>query len=268
MRSEKKTPRLVTDHLIPVTDHQSPASSDELTLDSLRRFDLAIAQPRQGYRFSLDALLLADFVACADDARLADLGTGCGVIPLLLCRRFGSATAVGFESNGSMARLAAENARRNGLEQRAAFVERDILELRRHYPVSSFDGVTANPPFRTPQSGRISPRAGRDTARHESSAGLSDFLATAKYLVKPGGRIWFVHLPERLAEFIHVAAGLNLSLLRLRMVHPDQGSPARIFLAELAKGRKGTTMVLPPLLVRRQDGAYTAEAGRILGETP
>lgn len=251
-----------------VTGHQSPATGDELTLDSLRRFDLTIAQPRQGYRFSLDALLLADFVACPDDARLADLGTGCGVIPLVLCRRLPGATALGFDSNGDMARLAAENARRNGLEPRVAVVERDILELRRHYPVSSFDGVTANPPFRTPQSGRISPRAGRDTARHESSAGLFDFLATAKYLVRPGGRIWFVHLPDRLTEFIHVAARLNLSLLRLRMVHPDPGSPARIFLAELAKGRKGSTIVLPPLLVRGQDGGYTTEAGRILGETP
>ncbi len=241
--------------------------SEELTLDSLRRFDLAIAQPRQGYRFSLDALLLADFVACADDARLADLGTGCGVIPLVLCRRLPGATALGFDSNGDMARLAAENARRNGLEQRVAFVEQDILELRRHYPVSSFDGVTANPPFRTPRSGRTSPRAGRDMARHESTAGMADFLAMAKYLVRPGGRIWFVHLPDRLAEFIHGAAGLNLSLLRLRMVHPNPGSPARIFLAELAKGRKGSTIVLPPLLVRGQDGGYTAEAGRILGET-
>lgn len=250
------------------TSHQSSATGDQLTLDSLRRFDLTIAQPAQGYRFSLDALLLADFVACADDARIADLGTGSGIIPLILCRCFPVATAVGFDSNAAMAGVAMENARRNGLDQRVEFVESDILELRRQYPVSSFDGVTANPPFRPPQSGRISPKAGRDRARHESTAGMVDFLATAKYLVKPGGRIWFVHHPDRLAEFIHCSAGLNLSLLRLRMVHPDLAAPARIFLAELAKGRKGATTVLPPLLVRGRDGEYTPEAGRILGEPP
>jgi tRNA1Val (adenine37-N6)-methyltransferase len=241
--------------------------SEEITFDSLRRFDLCIAQPRQGYRFSLDALILADFVACDDDARIADLGTGSGVIPLILCRRFPAATGVGFDSNPSMAELAGENARRNGLEQRATFEARDILELRKRYPVSSFDGVVANPPFRTPGSGRISPQAGRDTARHESTAGMANFLATAKYLVTPRGKIWFVHLPDRLAEFIHRAAGLNLSLLRLRMVHPAPDAPARIFLAELAKGRKGATAVLPPLIVRDQDGAYTSEASRILGES-
>jgi tRNA1Val (adenine37-N6)-methyltransferase len=239
---------------------------EEVTFDALRRFDLCLAQPRKGYRFSLDALILADFVACADDARIADLGTGSGVIPLILCRRFPAATGVGFDSNPSMAELAGENARRNGLEQRATFEARDILELRKRYPVSSFDGVVANPPFRTPGSGRISPKAGRDTARHESTAGLSDFLATAKYLVKPCGKIWFIHLPDRLAEFIHRAAGLNLSLLRLRMVHPDPDAPARIFLAELAKGRKGGCVVLPPLILRDRDGAYSCEASRMLGE--
>lgn len=251
----------------PFTGHRSPAGSEELTLDSLRRFDLAIAQPARGYRFSLDALILADFVACADDARTVDLGTGCGIIPLILCRRFEAARGVGVDSNGAMAELAAENARRNGLEERVTFFPHDILDVRKRFPVSSFDGVTANPPFRTPQSGRVSPRAGRDRARHESTAGMADFLAAAKYLVRPGGRIWFVHLPDRLAEFIHLAAGLNLSLLRLRMVHPDPNAPARIFLAELAKGRKGTTVVLPPLIIRGQDGAYTSEASRILGES-
>lgn len=240
--------------------------SEEITLDELRRFDLCIAQPGRGYRFSLDALLLADFVACPEDARIVDLGTGCGVIPLTLCRRFPAATAVGVENNPFMAGLARDNALRNGLEQRVRIVGRDILELRRLYPVSSFDTVTANPPFRTPDSGRTSPRAGRDTARHESTAGLAHFLEAAKYLVTPAGRIFFIHHPDRLAEFIHQAALLRLALLRLRLVHGSMGAPARIFLAELAKGRRGTTVVPPPLIVYGADGAYTPEVRRMLGE--
>jgi len=249
-----------------LTSHQSRITGEELTLDHLRRYDLTIAQPRHGYRFSLDPLLLADFVSCAGDARIADLGTGSGIIPLILCRRFGSATAIGLDSNGAMAGLAGENARRNGLGERMEFFHHDILDIRRLFPVSSFDVVTANPPFRTPRSGRISPRTGRDTARHESTTGIAGFLDVAKYLVKPSGRIWFIYHPDRLTEMIHLAAGLKLSLLRLRMVHGNPGAPCGMFMAEMAKGRKGATIVLPPLIIRDGNGDYTSEARLILGE--
>ena len=239
---------------------------DAVSLDTVRRYDLSISQPLNGYRFSLDALLLADFVACSDTARLADLGTGSGIIPLILCRRFGAATAIGLDNNAAMVGLATENSRNNGLAERVEFLPHDILDARKLFPVSSFDGITANPPFRTPESGRTSPRAGRDTARHESTAGMAEFLNAAKYLVKPTGRIWFIHHPDRLAEFIHQAAELKLSLLRLRMVHGSITSPARIFLAELAKARKGATCVLSPLIIHNGDGSYTPEAKQILGE--
>lgn len=238
---------------------------EDVTEDELGRYGLRIAQPAAGYRFSLDALLLAEFVDAPDAARFADLGTGCGVIPLILCRRFPAATAVGIESNDAMAGLARDNVAGNGLADRVGIVCDDVVNLKRLFPVSSFDGVTANPPFRTPESGRLSPRAGRDTARHESSAGIDDFLAVAKYLVRPGGRIWFVYHPDRLAEFIHAAGAMKLCLLRLRMVHGRSDAPARIFLAELAKGRKGATTVMPPLIVFGPDGEYTPELRAMLG---
>jgi len=237
---------------------------EQISQDTVRRFDLCISQPVNGYRFSLDALLLADFVTCSDSAHIMDLGTGSGIIPLILCRRLAAATAVGVDNNEAMAELARENAFRNGLSDRVEIIPRDILDVKKLFPVSSFDGVTVNPPFRTPESGRISPKTGRDTARHESTAGIGDFLTTAKYMVKPAGRIWFIYHPDRLAEFIHQATTLKLSLLRLRMVHGTITSPARIFLAELAKGRKGATVVLPPLVIRGEDGAYTPEARLIL----
>jgi len=236
-----------------------------VTLDGLGRYGLKIAQPVDGYRFSLDAVLAADFASSAESARFADLGTGCGVIPLILCRRFSGVSVVGMESNKAMAELARDNAARNGMTDRVRIVCEDVATAKSLFPVSSFDGVIANPPFRTPVSGRVSPKAGRDTARHESTAGIADFLAAAKYLVTPAGRIAFVYHPDRLAEFIHCAAELKLALLRLRMVHGTLDAPAKIFLAELAKGRKGTTTVLPPLIVYGADGAYTAEMRGILG---
>lgn len=232
--------------------------------DTLGRHGLDVRQPERGYRFSLDALLLAGFARLPEGAAVADLGTGCGIIPLVLARSRADVSCVAVESNPEMAALAVENARVNRLEERIEVICDDILNHRR-FPDSSFDVVLANPPFRTPHSGRISPHAGRDAARHETSAGLSDFLAAAKYLVKPSGRICFVYLPSRLAELISCARDMKLAVLRLRMVHGNEHAIAKIFLVELAKGRRGELKVEPPLFVRDASGNYTAEAATILG---
>ena len=224
---------------------------EAITLDEIRRFRLMVGQPVNGYRFSLDALLLAEFVNCPDFSRIADLGTGCGVIPMILCRRFSGTEAVGIENNSTMAALAQENVERNGLIDQIQTISCDITEIKSLYPVSSFDGIVSNPPFRAQGTGRISPKSGRDTARHEATAGIADFLATAKYLVKPSGRIWFVYHPDRFAEFIQCATQLKLSLLRLQMVHSSHDSPAKIFLAELVKGRKGELRIEAPIILQK-----------------
>jgi tRNA1Val (adenine37-N6)-methyltransferase len=236
------------------------------TVDELRAYGLRVTQPRDGYRFSLDPLLLCDFAKALPSARIIDLGTGCGVIPLILALKASDTTIVGVELQGEMAELAARNVILNGLEDRVEIVCADIHLLRKRFPVSSFDLVIANPPYRKPGSGRVSPRAGRDLARHESTAGLGDFLSVAKYLVRPGGHICFICHPSRLAEFIRLAGELKLALLRIRMVHGSPAAGASMFLAELAKGRKGDTVVLPPLFVHDGWGEYSDEARRILGE--
>lgn len=238
----------------------------EETNDELRGCNLRIIQPRHGYRFSLDPLLLCDFADVHEAGRAIDLGTGCGVISLLLARRNLSARFVGVELQPEMAELASRNVAINGLSDRIAILNEDILGLRAHFPVSSFDLVVVNPPFRKRGTGRISPKAGRDDARHESTATLRDFLAVAKYLVKPQGRICFIHHPSRFAEFMSEAVAQKLAPLRLRMVHGTPDAEARMFLVELVKGRGGELTVLSPLVVRGADSNYTAEVAAILGE--
>ena len=235
------------------------------SLDTLRKHDVSLRQPAQGYRFSLDALLLAEFIRIPAQAAVADLGTGCAVIPLVLARRSPDARFVAFENNSDMAALANENVRTNGLDGRIEIVVDDILNLRPRFPVSSFNVVISNPPFRSPHSGKTSPHAGRDTARHETTAGLADFLAAAKYLIKPTGRIFFIYPPSRLAEFIRCAGELKLAVLRLRMIHGTGQAVAKMFLAELAKGRLGDVTIEPPLIVYDQQGEYTDEVARTLG---
>jgi tRNA1(Val) A37 N6-methylase TrmN6 len=238
----------------------------EETIDELRRYGLRIVQPRDGYRFSLDPLLLAEFAGVRDGEKVIDLGTGCGVIPLVLARRFGAARFVGVELQEEMAALAARNVALNGLSERIEIVADDVQSLRKHYPASAFDRVLANPPFRKSGSGKVSPMAGRDLARHESTAGLADFLAAAKYLVRPGGGICFVYHVSRLPELLTEAMKLKLAPVRFRMVHGDVRAGARMVLMELTKGRRCDLEVLPPLLVYDGEGKYSDEMNMILGE--
>ncbi len=237
----------------------------EETIDELRAYDLRIIQPRHGYRFSLDPLLLCDFAGMDVGEEAIDLGTGCGIMPLILGRKVAGGHLTGVECQSGMARLAERNVTLNGLCDRIAIWHRDILEVKEFLPASSFDLVIANPPYRKRGSGRVSPKPGRDHARHESTAQLADFLAAAKYLVKLTGRICFIYHPVRLMEFLVEAAALKLAPLRLRMVHGSMGAEARMFLVELVKGRKGDLVILPPLFVYGRDGGYTEEMARIYG---
>lgn len=237
-----------------------------VTQDELKLFDLQLFQPRQGYRYSLDALLLARF--CAElkaGGRIIDLGAGCGIISLVLARVNPAASVVAVENNPDMATLVERNILHNDLVGRVFVHSEDIINLRKSYPHSTFDLVVSNPPFRTPASGKVSPLVGRNAARHETTAGLSDFLAVAKYLVKPGGKICFIQHPSRLTDFIAHAMELKLALHRLRMVHDRVAAPATMFLAELAKGSRRGLMVEAPLILRDERGNNSDEVAEMLG---
>lgn len=237
--------------------------AEKETLDQLTGYDLRIVQPRHGYRFSLDPLLLADFAGVRPGERAVNLGTGCGVIALLLARLEESCSVTGVEFQPEMAGIAERNIRLNELSPRVEVVSADVVSLKTRFPVDSFDLVVSNPPYRRPGTGKVSPRAGRDDARHETSATLTDFMAAAKYLVKPSGRICFVYHTCRLAELMAQAALQKLGVLRLRMVHGNLDAPARMFLVELVKGRVGELRVEPPLVVRGDHGGYSEEKLRI-----
>lgn len=237
----------------------------EETLDELRRYGLKLNQPRHGYRFSLDPLLLCDFSAIREGEEGVDLGTGCGVMPLILSRCAAGTRLVGVESQEAMATLAERNVSLNGLSDRVRIVHADVLDVRSLFAPSSFDLVVSNPPYRKRGTGRISPKPGRDQARHELTASLADFLAASKYLVKPGGRICFIYHPSRLPELLTEAAALKLCPLRLRMVHGNAAAEARMVLVEMVKGRKGELRVMTPFFVYGEDGEYTAETEAILG---
>ena len=158
---------------------------DELTRDELKRFQLTLLQPRDGYRFTLDPLLLCDFCQADNEVQIADLGSGNGVMALVLARMASNARVFAFEQDAATAALGRENASLNGLADRVCVVHEDILQVRRHLPVSCCDLVVSNPPYRKQGRGRLNPHPGKLAARHETTAGLADFLAAAKYRVRP-----------------------------------------------------------------------------------
>src|SRR6185369_9945642 len=238
---------------------RAECSIDE-TEDLLRDCDLKIIQPKEGHRFSLDPLVLCDFVG-RRVGRILDLGTGCGIIPLVMARKAPDALITGVEFQADMASLARRNVAGNGLSGRVTVIESDILALKGLLESESFDLVLSNPPYRKQGEGKISPKAGRDLARHESTASLADFLATAKRMVKPGGSVCMIYHPERMAEFLAACRDINLCPVRLQMVHGDFSLPARMFLVELLKGRKRALEVLPPIAVKESIYGESQQAG-------
>lgn len=228
------------------------------SLDELRPAGLHIIQAKRGYRFSLDPVLLSDFVQVADCDRLADLGTGAGVLPLLLAARTALKHIVGVEIQPELADRARRSVLLNGLQERIDILQGDLRGLHKRLPPQTFDVVVSNPPFRRPGTGRQAPDAERAAARHELAGGLSDFLRAAAYLLRDGGRFHVIYLAERLTELLTAMQNLRLEPKRLRCVHPRLSEAANLVLVEGRKGGRSGLLVEPPLCV--YDGnTYSAE---------
>ncbi|PLX82200.1 MAG: SAM-dependent methyltransferase [Desulfuromonas sp.] len=247
------------------TQDQEWAGPDE-TLDELRLGGLKIIQGRKGYRFSLDPVLLCAFASIGEGEAVADLGTGSGVIPLVVARRTGADRVLGIEIQRVLADRARRSVRLNGLEGRVEILEGDLRGLREELEPRSFDVVLANPPFRRSGTGRHAPTAERAMARHELAGGLEDFLGAAAYLLPEGGRFYIVFLAERLAELLSLMGRARLEPRRLRCVHPRQGEEARMVLVEGRKGGGSGLVVMPPLVIYGGPGReYSPEVLAIYG---
>ncbi len=240
------------------------------TLDSIkiRSFEVKVYQAENGYRFSLDALLLADFPALKSCKNILELGAGSGVVSLLLALKYPKARVTGVEIQESLYRRAARNAEINGLSDRANFIHADLREIPKILPIGSFELCVMNPPFRKTGTGRISPGDERATARHELKGGIEEAIKTARIMLKNMGRLCLVYHPERLGELITLMKSNALEPKRLRFIHSHKGDRARMMLVEAVKdGAPGVT-VLPPLFVYEREKEYTAEMREFYGFLP
>jgi tRNA1Val (adenine37-N6)-methyltransferase len=213
------------------------------TLDGVWSESVRIIQHREGYRFSLDSVLLAEFAAPARGLGV-DLGTGSGVVALALLHRSPDAQMLGLELQPLLASRASRASALNGLQGRFGVVLGDI----RRPPLlpGRFDFAVSNPPYRPASDGRLSPTSERAIARHEVACALSDVVGAARRLLRDGGRLSMVYPAERLADLLSGLESAALRARRLQLVHPKPGEPARMVLVEAEKGGRSLLTVLPP----------------------
>jgi tRNA1Val (adenine37-N6)-methyltransferase len=223
----------------------APLTRADETLDSFLNGELRIIQSRRGYRFSVDALLLAEFVSIKAEDFVVDLGAGCGIISLFLAVRKKPGFIVGIELQQQLASQAQRNIALNELGEKITVIRGDLRRLPLAGGVA--DVVVCNPPFRQARSGRINPAAIKAIARHEISATPDAILAAGKALLKRGGRLALIYPATRLTEILTRMRAEGLEPKRLQIIFPDSASQAKLALIEgRLQGRSGLK-ILPPL---------------------
>ena len=219
------------------------------TPHALEDMGLDISQPDTGYRFSVDSLLLADFCNPPRRASVLDLGTGCGVIALVIARKFLDTEITAVEIQKELVELARQNVIRNRLTDRIRIIQGDLNRTGDFIKAQSMDYVVSNPPYRPPVSGRISMNSMEALARHEILTDIDRVTQAARYALRPGGRFSVIFPAERVAGLIASLISNRLEPKRMRMVHPSPERRARMCMVEACRDAGRELHVMPPLFI-------------------
>jgi len=221
--------------------------------------DPLIIQNDFGYRYSIEPFLLADFAQLLPGQKVLDIGTGCGIIPLLMVFREPTLKVTGIEIQDT--EIAEKNVSKNLME--IEIVNDDFLEWAQRVDVEPFDLIVSNPPYRKINSGRTNPDTGKAIARHELKLNLPSMLDKAQPILKKGGHITLAYPPIRLQETLGELESRELLPSRIRFIHGNQNAEAKIFLIDAIKEKKSDLIVDSPLYVYNKDGSYTKEMQEI-----
>ena len=227
-------------------------------VDDLMKSGRKIIQSADEFCFSMDSVLLAHFPRFNRKYRVLDLGTGTGVMPLLIVDEVAKVEAI--ELNSKMAEIAKRNVELNELTDKISVVEGDYRKLREYFKVESFDLVLANPPYRAIGSGAVNEVEGIATARHEFTATLEDVVTAARFALKYHGIFCMIHITERLCEIVDTLHRHQFEMKRLRLIQPKFNRPPNLMLIEaMVGGAPGVLKIEPPLIVHNDDGTYSDE---------
>lgn len=231
---------------------------DEL-LEELGLLKYYILQKKEGYRFSIDPILLAGFITVSQNDRILDLGTGGGILPFLLQKKNveKKLNFTGVDIQGQYIDMAKRSAQINKLDN-VDFIQADIKSLPKDFQ-KAFDLLICNPPFFAPHEGKVSQQEDLAIARHEIKVDFPSIAKAASFSMKERGRFFFIHRSQRLFSAYKDLEKEGLKISRLRFIHGRKDLPAKLFMAEAVKGGNPQLDLMPPLIIYDQEGVYSQE---------
>ena len=234
-------------------------------IDDLERNGYKIIQHKDKFCFGMDAVLISSFAKVKQGEKVIDLGTGTGIIPILLEAKTEGQHFTGLEIQEESAEMASRSVALNNLQEKIDIVHGDIKEALQIFGRASFDVVTTNPPYMNDMHGLKNPDLPKAIARHEVMCTLEDVVANSAGLLKVNGRLYMVHRPHRLVEIITCLKQYKMEPKRIKMVHPFVDKEANMVLIEAVKGGKSMVKVEEPIIVYEEPGKYTKEIYDIYG---
>lgn len=229
-------------------------------IDDLELKGLKIIQNKEGFCFGIDSVLLSDFVKnIKNNSLVLDLGTGTGIIPILLCGKTNLKKVIGVEVQEKIAEMAKRSIKLNNLENRFEVINENILNLNKIYKKQTFDVVVTNPPYKKKNSGIINENHEKLISRHEIEANLEDFIKVSKDLLKDKGEFYMVHRPERLVDILSIMRKEKLEPKVLRMVYSNKNKEPKLVLIKGIKNAKPFLKVEKNLYIYDENGNYTDE---------
>lgn len=236
---------------------------DEFTTDTFFKGRVKVVQGRYGYRFSIDAVLLTNHIRPKQEDRVVDLGTGCGIIPLMLAFRHPKIKVYGIEIQKELAELASQNIHLNHMEDRIKIVCEDFKVITSSMIKAPVDLIICNPPFYRVNSGRINPNRQRAVARHEIKANLTDIMGFARRMLKVAGGLMMIYPAVRITDLFYEMRAHGIEPKWIRMIHSYPGDPAKLILIRGVKGAGPEIITAPPLYIYQKNDVYTEEVEKM-----
>ncbi|WP_053954876.1 tRNA1(Val) (adenine(37)-N6)-methyltransferase [Inediibacterium massiliense] len=232
-------------------------------VDDLQCRGLRLIQNPEGFCFGIDAVLLSNFCEIKKGWRVIDLGTGTGIIPILLSGKTDAKEILGVEIQQEVADMANRSVKLNKIEDRVKIIHKDLNDILECTEAYSFDAVTSNPPYMNAGAGLINPESKKAISRHEVKCTLEDIISKAFKLLKDRGHFYMIHRPHRLVDIIYLCRKYRLEPKKIRFIHPNKNKKPNIFLIECVKYGRSELKFMDPLYVYNEDGTYTEEIHQI-----
>lgn len=240
---------------------------DNERIDDLQLNNLKIIQNKDGFCFGIDSVLLSDFAKeIPSNAKILDLGTGTGILGILLCGKTKLSKIYGIDIQEDVCNMASRSIKLNNLENKFEIINKNIKDLKDIFEANSFDAIVSNPPYKKDNSGLKNESETKLISRHEITASLEDFINVSSYLLKNNCSLYIVHRPERLSDLFYLLRKYNLEPKKIRLVQSYFDSKPKLILVKATKNAKSFLNVEEPLIIYNKDGSYTDEILQIYGK--